>query len=108
VRHDYAAADGQDSADLEIRIAVHAEVLGAPGAWRGVRVYELKARLEAGTDRTLDDWLPRADHQLNAAGLLFIGNVQVVEQVVSLPFSFQFFTRLAAVFAEECGGNPGL
>jgi len=23
----------------------------------------------------------------------------------SFPFSFQFFTRLAAVFAEECGGR---
>ena len=66
------------------------------GGSRSDWVYELKAHLEAGTDRTLDDWLPRADHQLNAAGLLFIGNVQVVEQVVSFPFSFQFFTRLAA------------
>jgi hypothetical protein len=25
--------------------------------------------------------------------------------VVSLPFSFQFFTRLAAVFAEKVGGR---
>jgi hypothetical protein len=29
--------------------------------------------------------------------------VQVVEGGVSFPFSFQFFTRLAAVFAEEVG-----
>jgi len=27
--------------------------------------------------------------------------VQVVERVGLVPFSFQFFTRLAAVFAEE-------
>ena len=45
MRHDYAAADGQDSADLEIRIAVHAEVLGAPGAWRGVRGEQCQFRL---------------------------------------------------------------
>lgn len=44
-------------------------------------VYELKSRLEAGTDRILDDWLPRVGHQLNAAGLSFSGNVQVVEGV---------------------------
>ena len=44
-------------------------------------VYELKVRLEAGTDRILDDWLPRVGHQLNAAGLSFSGNVQVVEGV---------------------------
>ena len=30
--------------------------------------------------------------------------VQVVEWVGLVPFSFQFFTRLAAVFAEEVGG----
>jgi hypothetical protein len=28
----------------------------------------------------------------------------VLEGVGSFPFSFQFFTRLAAVFAEEVGG----
>jgi hypothetical protein len=30
--------------------------------------------------------------------------VQVVEWVGLVPFSFQFVTRLAAVFAEEVGG----
>ena len=30
--------------------------------------------------------------------------VQVVERVGLIPFSFQFFTRLAAVFAEEFSG----
>jgi hypothetical protein len=30
--------------------------------------------------------------------------VQVVERVGLVPFSFQFFTRLAAVFAEEVNG----
>ena len=32
--------------------------------------------------------------------------VQVVKLFGSFPFSFQFFTRLAAVFAEEVGGLP--
>jgi len=31
--------------------------------------------------------------------------VQVVEWVGLVPFSFQFFTRLAAVFAEEIGNS---
>ena len=31
-------------------------------------------------------------------------SVQVVERVGLVSFSFQFFTRLAAVFAEEVGG----
>ena len=33
-----------------------------------------------------------------------IKNVQVVEGVGLVAFSFQFITRLAAVFAEEVGG----
>jgi hypothetical protein len=29
--------------------------------------------------------------------------MELVEAFISFPFSFQFFTRLAAVFAEEVG-----
>ena len=34
--------------------------------------------------------------------------VQVVERVGLVASSFQFFTSLGAVFAEEVGGNHGL
>ena len=41
------------------------------------------------------------EHYLDTVGV--IGSSPIPRTISSIPFSFQFFTRLAAVFAEEAG-----
>ena len=58
--------------------------------------HELTNVSKGETQQPLKSWGKIADEKEPVS-------VQVVEWVVSFPFSFQFFTRLAAVFAEEVG-----
>ena len=59
--------------------------------------YELTNVSKGETQQPLKSWGKIADEKEPVS-------VQVVEWVVSFPFSFQFFSCLAAVFAEEVGG----
>jgi hypothetical protein len=43
-------------------------------------------------------------HHARTLAAIGLAQIDVVEGGVSFPFSFQFCTRLAAVFAEEVGG----